>query len=291
MTLFNPSLALGGYYPGRPIYDYNRYSPTDPNCSNPSSPEFDHGRCGPTDGPVFDSFINVPSYGDERAFFDARRSNKPLNTYDDPLADVTDSSEAVLRIFVDDDANESFGYKETSLDTTVRVSLPTVSGFDLRSVASISSSNATPQIVEDTADLLGTHRFRIQYVPGSAVLRTGGRTSPVSDEIVTNGAPISNNGDPGVFQPSFRKTALVELHVRVLEVNSRHVTLIVIGTLVTLLLILMAWPAARRGVMQPIGLGWEWVREQGLLIQIIANLLAAGILVLLGWIIKTALSG
>jgi hypothetical protein len=291
--LAGPIGARAGFYPGRPTYDYNKYSPNDQNCANPSSPEFDHGRCGPTDGPVFNSFINVPSYGDERSFFDARLSNHPPNTNDDPLRDVTKSPELTLRVYIDNDANESFGYKETALSTTVHVELParTLAGYDLRAVASVSASNANPETVWDTADFTDSREFRVEYIPGSARLLRGNRSTPISDEIVSGGALVSNNGDPGVFEPGFNKEALVELRVRVLRIHADHTALFIgIGAGAALLLLLLI-PATRRPIVRRTQSGWQWFRSLGLHLQIAANLLAAGLLVVIGWLIKLAASG
>jgi hypothetical protein len=288
-----PVDAVAGFYPGRPIYDYNKYAPHSQNCDNPSSPEFDHGRCGPTDGPVFNSFINVPSYGDERSFFDARRTDRRPDTNNDPLRNVTQSKELTLRVFIDNDANEFFGYKETALNTTVRVALPapTLAGYDLRAVASVGASNANPETVEDSADFTDARKFRVEYVPGSARLLKGDHSMPISDEIVKGGALVSSNGDPGVFEPGFSKEALVELRVRVRLVHVHHVAqsigVGVAGGLFVFLLI----PATRRLIARRTRSAWQRFRNLGLHLQIATNLFAAGVLALLGWLIKVATSG
>jgi hypothetical protein len=288
-----PIDAVAGFYPGRPTYDYNKYAPHDPNCDNPSSPGFDHGRCGPTDGPVFNSFINVPSYGDERSFFDARRTDQPPNTNNDPLQNVTRSQELTLRVFIDNDANEYFGYKETALNTTVRVALPaqTLAGYDLRAVASVSASNANPETVGDTADFTDNRKFRVEYIPGSAKLLKGNHSTPISDEIVNDGVLVSNNDDPGVFEPGFNKEALVELRVRVLLIHAQHTVLFVGVGLASALLLILLIPATRRPIARRTRSNWQRFRNLGLHLQIAANLLAAGVVVVIGWLIKLAASG
>src|ERR1035437_6421582 len=65
------------FYPIRPTFDYNKYDPNNLNCNDPNNIAAQNGRCGSLNGPVFDSFINTPSYGDERAFFDGHRSDMP----------------------------------------------------------------------------------------------------------------------------------------------------------------------------------------------------------------------
>jgi hypothetical protein len=64
MILAIPVLAMA-WGPTRPTFDYNKYDQSDPTCRAASN---DHGRCGSMNGPVFNSFVNVPGYGDERNF-------------------------------------------------------------------------------------------------------------------------------------------------------------------------------------------------------------------------------
>src|SRR5690349_12346600 len=59
-----PASVLAGFGPNRPTFDYNKFDPSK-SCTDPSQA---NGRCGSMDGPVFNSFINTPSYGDERNF-------------------------------------------------------------------------------------------------------------------------------------------------------------------------------------------------------------------------------
>lgn len=196
------------YYPARPAYDYNK--PCNPNDNDP------YDRCGSLDGPVFNSFIHTPSYGDERAFFDGRRSDMPTNTNADDITNVNKGSkEVVLRVYVHNNANQSTNAngKGVAHNAKVRVALPTATEQVLRARAYISANNAA--LVEDTADLIGTEKFSVSYVPGSAKLLRGTSQYALSDSIVTSGAQIGNNVMNGELPGCFDYAALVELKVKV----------------------------------------------------------------------------
>src|SRR5476651_585071 len=59
-VLTTTGTAFAGWTPDRPVFDWN----------NPAQ------QVGSTTGPVFNSFINTPFYGDERTFFDAGRTDQ-----------------------------------------------------------------------------------------------------------------------------------------------------------------------------------------------------------------------
>jgi len=67
-TLACCSPAAAEFYPDRPVFDYQKRAR---DCASVTRPDTRRSRCGAVD-PVFNSFVNTPSYGDERAFLDAR---------------------------------------------------------------------------------------------------------------------------------------------------------------------------------------------------------------------------
>ncbi len=283
-------LAAAGFYPGRPIYDYEKYVPHDDDCADLSNPAVDHGRCGPTDGPVFNSFINVPHYGDERGFFDAYRTDHTqAGSTHDPLNGVTEGSREVeLRVFIDNDANAYAGYKTTAQETRLQVALPNVAGKDLRAVARVSASNATPQTVEDTADLIGTRQFRVEYLPGSATLyyRNDRHPHSVDDAIVAGGALISNRDIPGVFAAGFSRAAVVNLRLRVIPTPAASTLsdwiIAIVGIL--LLIFLALWQVSRSRIASTAQHWWGWSKRQGIGIQILSNITAAGLIAAFVWL-------
>lgn len=201
------------WYPNRPAFDYNK--PCNPNDSDK------YDRCGSLEGPVFNSFINTPSYGDERAFFDARRSDQTAaGSYENVLSNVTEGSqEVVLRTYVHNNANQSTNAsgKGVAKNTKVRILLPSAEGQALRARSYISASNATPQLVEDTVDLTANRKFRVEYIPGSAKIFSNGPVNgqTLSDNIVTTGAPIGHSSLNGDMPGCFEYEAVVQIRVKI----------------------------------------------------------------------------
>lgn len=208
-------LTQAEFYPDRPTFDYNKYDPNNQNCQDPKNPAANYGRCGSLNGPVFNSFINTPSYGDERAFFDGRRSDMAANTNADDIKNVNEGSkEVVLRMYVHNNANQDTNSTNgVARNTKVRISLPTGTEQVLRARAYISADNAA--MVEDTADLMGTEKFSLSYIPGSAKLLRGTAQYGLSDSIITDGAPIGDKVMNGDLPGCFGYAALVEVRVKV----------------------------------------------------------------------------
>lgn len=204
------------YYPARTPYDYNK--PCNPNDSDP------YDRCGSLTGPVFNSFINTPSYGDERAFFDARRSDQTAaGSFKNVLPDVTEGSkEVVLRTYIHNNANQStngtnFNGAGVAKDAKIRILLPTATAQALRARSYVSASNAA--LVEDTVDMISGKEFRVEYIPGSAILYNNGiykNGVALSNSVVTSGAPIGYDALNGIFPGCFEYEAVVQIRVKVI---------------------------------------------------------------------------
>lgn len=208
-----PLAVNAEFYPVRPVYDYNKSG--NGNCADPANPARDGGRCGSLNGPVFNSFINTPSYGDERAFFDGRRSDQTAASNVENIQNVNQGSkEVILRTYVHNNANQATnGTNGVAKDAKVRVALPTATEQVLRARSYISASNAA--MVEDTVDLTGTQKFNVSYVPGSAKLLRGTASYALSDSIVTTGAPIGDTTMNGNLPGCFDYAALVEIKVKI----------------------------------------------------------------------------
>ncbi len=206
-------LVTAEFYPNRTPFDYSK--PCNPNDSDI------YDRCGSLTGPVFNSFINTPSYGDERAFVDARRSDQ--NTGDDlyknVLPNVTEGSkEVVVRMYIHNNANQSTNASGLGVakNTKVRVFVPTATSQALRARGYISADNAA--VVEDTVDFTANKEFKMSYVPGSAKLYDNDNFKngvQLADTIVTTGAPIGSDALDGKFKGCFEYEAVVELKLKV----------------------------------------------------------------------------
>ena len=200
------SMALAEFYPDRPTFDYN----------------VEAQRVGSMNGPVFNSFINTPSYGDERSFVDARRSDQTASgSYKNVLPDVTDGSkEIVVRMYVHNNANQSTNADGSGIarNTKVRVSVPTATSNVLRARGYISADNATPKVVEDTVDFTAAEDFTVAYIPGSAQLFDNDNFAngvKLSDSIVTTGAPIGSDALDGNMKGCFEFEAVVQVRLKV----------------------------------------------------------------------------
>ena len=216
-------IAHAEFYPNRTPYDYN--VPCDAASTNK------YTRCGSLTGPVFNSFINTPSYGDERAFVDARRTDQTASgSYKNVLSDVKQGSkEVIVRMYVHNNANQSTNASGTGVarNTTVRIDLPSAQASSLRARGYISASNATPNLVEDTVDFTSGEAFKVSYIPGSATLvnNQGFKNgTKLSDSIVSTGALIGSNALDGTLPGCFEYEGIVEIRVKVTPAPKPAVT-------------------------------------------------------------------
>lgn len=196
--------SFAEFYPNRPTYDYNNLQQ----------------RVGSMNGPVFNSFVNTPSYGDERSFVDARRSDQTAaGDFKNELSNVTGGSkEVVIRTYIHNNANQSTNASGVGIarDVKVRVALPTASSQTLRARGYITASNAAT--VEDTVDMVDTHEFTVEYIPGSATLYNNGpfaNGTPLSDSIVTTGAAIGYDALNGNLPGCFDYASVAQIRVKI----------------------------------------------------------------------------
>lgn len=219
-------IVFAEYYPARTPFDYNKPCNSEDNDKN--------DRCGSLTGPVFNSFINTPSYGDERAFLDARRSDQTTgDVYKNVLNDVTDGSkEVVVRMYIHNNANQSTNASGLGVarNTRARIALPTGTSQSLRARGYISADNATPKLVEDTVDLVGKEDFNVSYINGSARLYDNDNFkngAVVSDSIVSDsGALIGSDALDGNMKGCFEYEAVVEIKLKVTPKANPNVKLI-----------------------------------------------------------------
>ena len=189
IILLPSGLAKAGYGPNRPTYDWNKYNPN-LSCTNPAN---DYGRCGSMNGPVFDSFINTPSYGDEEHFNTIApvvSGQSPTDASYSGSATAIPGKEYWVRTLVHNDANQntnclpihdnpaindctqvdpgSIGIA-TNTDVRLAIASGTANGVDVMTY--ISASNANPSVIWDSSTLQNNNQaFNVSYVPGSAVL-------------------------------------------------------------------------------------------------------------------------
>lgn len=209
LAILVPVAVKAGYGPTRPVFDWN----------NPAQ------RVGSLNGPVFNSFINTPTYGDERAFVDAKDSS---NTNTGGFADVVDvqpGKEYTIRQYVHNNANQDTNADGTGVakDVNVRFKILPGQANGNEVTGYISASNIAagyPSTVYDTTKLKNdAQAFELEYVTGSARVENNAHPYPgiaLPDSITTDagaklGYDVMNGNVPGCFQ----YTAIVTIKVRV----------------------------------------------------------------------------
>lgn len=191
--------AVAGFGPDRPTKSYE----------GPGTAGFDY--------PVFNSFVNVPEYGDERNFFTGKYPSGTFLT--DPLAQVKQDDELTLQILVHNNADPKYNADGSGFakDTTVRVELPTGMAKNQTATAYINASNTNPKQVTDTLDFgaFNGGYFELDYVEGSANVRGNFINTAVSDDIVTTGVKVGTRSLNGTVEGCFEEEILVTIKVKV----------------------------------------------------------------------------
>lgn len=175
---------------------------------------------------VFNSYVNTPTYGDERSFFDARlATDEPYAPgqwhWSDALR-VEPGNRVIMRIYYDNDGDaRAEARKGESTARGVRVAVLLARNRDNRvtAAASISGSNAHPERVGDAVVLSSQRPINILLVPG---------TARIFNQAHPNGLPLDNglfSGDgaligykkmDGVIRGCFCESAFITFQARVL---------------------------------------------------------------------------
>ena len=160
---------------------------------------------------TYDSITDNPNYGNELTFFDAKDSaNTNSGGYSD-TTQVTNGETVLLRVYVHNDAASNLDDPNNTgpgvaHNASVRVYLPTATATALQANAYIDASNANPLEVSDSTGFSANTPFSLSYVPGSATAYNNAHPTgmPLSNSIVTTGAPIgyeqADGIQPGCFQ-------------------------------------------------------------------------------------------
>ncbi len=202
-----PAIVMAGFGPNRPVFDWN----------NPAD------RKGSDTGPVFNSFINTPTYGDERNFV---RIAEVVDGQGPVQADFSETEAAEagkeywVRTFVHNNANQATNDTigvATNTRVKVEIAQGEANGVDVMS--KISADNATPQTVWDTATLANDNsKFSVSYVPGSASIynRFDQNGRALSDAIVSaSGTQVGYDQMNGNLPGCFEFSAYVYVKVKV----------------------------------------------------------------------------
>lgn len=173
---------------------------------------------------TFNSFTGVPNIGDERNFLTGKIAEAPNGFYD-PMNQVRDGNEILVRVYVHNNADENLntaanGERGIARNTRVRAEVPKTLAQAQQTKAYISADNAQPKEIFDTLDINAAYPFELDYVEGSASLTSNFVSNvPLSDEIVKSGVRIGDDQLDGNVNGCFEFVALVSYKVKVKAPN------------------------------------------------------------------------
>ncbi len=219
VVLAVPAVTFAAWGPERPTYDFNKKPLNGKTCT--AEDDAQHNVCGSLTGPVFNSFSNAPTYGDERDFVQLSPAGKL--TYSNSItANVGD--EIDMRIYVHNNANSgtngaNFDGVGVATNTKVRAYLPTGMGDGFDVAGYVSADNSKPGRVYDTARIMSATGQKIGLLFESATMTNNGPYSTgvnLPAEVAgENGTKIGYNALDGKVPGCFEYRALVTVRFKV----------------------------------------------------------------------------
>lgn len=210
LAIITPAAIFADWGPSnRPTFDYN---------SN---------RAGSLDGPVFNSYINTPSYGDERDFTTINDPSNKSQWKDTVNIDGTKEQEILVRAYVHNNGNSGYNGqngndKSVAKNTRVRFDFVKDEFHNKLEVRGyITADNAKPPKIWDGAYLQDTsNKFKLEYVPGSAKFynyNTYKDGVALGDAITTtsSGVQIGSRTLGGDYLGCFDEAGAVYIRVKV----------------------------------------------------------------------------
>jgi len=177
--------------------------------------------------PQFNGYTGVPSYGDESDFMRSKVSGGAVfggdfkDVTSDPCAAGTKYS---IRAYVHNGAsqfkNDNGNGPSVAKNTKLRITVPSGATNTLTSTGTITSSNAAT-VTDTTRIVCGNGKeVTFSYVAGSAKQwsQLSNQILPVSDSIVTTGAPIGTMKPDGNVWGCWEQRVYVVIEVEVKEV-------------------------------------------------------------------------
>lgn len=143
---------------------------------------------------TFNSITDNPTWGDERYFVKARDVSASTSTYSNSV-NVKDGQEFLVTTYFHNNAAANLNL--VAQNTKVKVEMPNESDKNQSLKSYISASNSNPLEVWSTMDFNGTEDFTLQYVKGSAKLKTNKVDMALSDSVIAGGVLVGTNGTDG----------------------------------------------------------------------------------------------
>jgi hypothetical protein len=196
------TLPAAGWGPPRPGYW----------CKRPRS-------CDGADHVVFNSYVNAPNYGDERAFVDAKpAANKKPGGFRNSLS-VTPGEDVLVRFYVNNAAwTARLGSRAgIATGTEARAEMPLTADTRHDVFGYIRARNAQPRVVWDGVTLQSKEPTLLRYEFDSARWWTAQLPARVlvSDALMEEGTEIGSWALDGRFGNSFADGGILTFRVRV----------------------------------------------------------------------------
>lgn len=176
----------------------------------PSRPTFTWAN--PATYITFNSITDSPVWGDERYVVKARDVNAGTNTYSNNVA-VTDNQELLVTTHFHNNAASSLNL--VAKNTKVKVALPQTEATNQSLTSYISADNANPTQVWATMDMTSTYPFTLEYISGSAQLKTNYITTALSDNVVKDGVLVGTYHPNGEVKGCSEFSGYVSFRVKV----------------------------------------------------------------------------
>jgi hypothetical protein len=195
-------LSAAGWGPPRPAYWCKRAT-----------------SCDGADHVVFDSYVNTPHYGDERAFVDAKPVTVKEPGYFQNVLSVRPGESVLVRFYVNNTAwTARLGHRRgIAKGTKARAEVPLTASTRHDIVGYIRARNARPRMVWDGVTLQSDEPTIVRYEFGSARWWTKHLPAGLhlSDALMEEGTPIGSWALDGRFGDSFIDSGLLTFRVRI----------------------------------------------------------------------------
>jgi len=168
----------------------------------------------PADHITFNSITNNPNIGDERNFVGIRETGT-TNKWSDDIT-VEAGKQYTVRMYVHNNAAANLNL--VAENVTAMFNLPTTTGTSIRVDGYLSSTNATPTEVYDSATFTSSNNFNLAYVSGSLKYENnsfGATGTALPESIFTSaGAKLGYSALDGKIPGCFQYAGYVTFTVK-----------------------------------------------------------------------------
>jgi len=163
---------------------------------------------------TFNSITDNPTWGDERFVVKARDASLGSSA-NSTNVQVKDGQELLVTTYFHNNAAANLNL--VAKNTRVRVALPSSDSSSQSIKSHITADNSNPLEVFSTVDLKGTENFTLDYIEGSAQLKTNKVTTALSDAVVSGGVLVGTNGPDGNVPGCGEFSGYVTFKVKVIK--------------------------------------------------------------------------